>query len=196
MGILTIEAAVAENGHFTEEECEQIKAVASTHDSGRGEIEMSEMDTRGKIRSVESYRLPWNDESAWIFTRLIGVSRAANDNFFGFDLPGLYSPYKHRSLLHYVEILCYKPGDHYIRHMDYGPVAVTRKLSLITQLSDPDDYEGGDVLIDVGDVKLFSASREQGSHTIFPSFLLHEVTPVTRGKRWALVAWMEGPPFR
>lgn len=196
MSIVTIEGNVPDNGHFTDEECDRIIEFAKTHASERGEIQKSEMDARRKLRSVESFRVPWNDQSAWIFERLIGISRAANDKFFGFDIPGLYSAYKHRSLLHYVEVLRYEPGDRYVRHMDYGPIAVTRKLSLITQLSDPGDYEGGDVMIDMGDVNPFPASRDRGAHTIFPSFLLHEVMPVTRGRRWALVAWMEGPPFR
>ena len=196
MSIVSIGVDVPDNGHFTDQECGQIIALAKTHVSDQGEIEKSEMDTRRKFRSVESFRVPWNDQSAWIFERLIGISRGVNDGFFGFDIPGLYSAYKHRSLLHYVEVLHYEPGDHYVRHMDYGPIAVTRKLSLISQLSEPGDYGGGEVLIDMGDIEPLPICRDQGAHTIFPSFLLHEVKPVTRGERWALVAWMEGPPFR
>jgi predicted 2-oxoglutarate/Fe(II)-dependent dioxygenase YbiX len=40
------------------------------------------------------------------------------------------------------------------------------------------------------------APTHQGSLVAFPSFMTHRVTPVTRGLRWSLVTWLEGPPFR
>ena len=39
-------------------------------------------------------------------------------------------------------------------------------------------------------------AREQGSIIIFPSFVYHQVTPVTRGLRQSLVGWIAGPTFR
>ncbi len=38
--------------------------------------------------------------------------------------------------------------------------------------------------------------RRRGAFIAFPSFLLHRVTPVTRGTRWSLVAWILGPRWR
>ena len=38
--------------------------------------------------------------------------------------------------------------------------------------------------------------REKGRVLIFPSFLPHKVTPVTKGVRKSLVTWMEGPAWR
>ena len=40
------------------------------------------------------------------------------------------------------------------------------------------------------------SAREQGSIIVFPSFVYHQVTPVTRGMRHSLVGWIAGPTFR
>ena len=69
-----------------------------------------------------------------------------------------------------------------------------RKLSIIIQLADPEEYDGGDV-----EFKLFTTPKEfkkRGSVLVFPSYLEHQVTPVTRGTRYSLVAWVEGPRWR
>ena len=36
---------------------------------------------------------------------------------------------------------------------------------------------------------------EEGSIIVFPAFMEHRVTPVTRGTRYSLVTWFVGPPF-
>ncbi len=74
-----------------------------------------------------------------------------------------------------------------------------RKLSMVIQLSDPADYEGGQLQLDVKACKEHpprDVIQEQGTVIVFPSFLLHRVTPVTSGVRYSLVTWMEGPNFR
>jgi PKHD-type hydroxylase len=71
-----------------------------------------------------------------------------------------------------------------------------RKLSLTLQLSNPDEYEGGDFEFD-GDIdQLPPEYKEKGTILIFPSFYRHRVSPVTQGTRKALVAWFEGPHWR
>jgi len=65
----------------------------------------------------------------------------------------------------------------------------TRKLSMSILLND--DYEGGDL-------QFRSSSPMQGGEgaiIVFPSFIEHQVTPVTRGIRYSLVTWFVGPPF-
>ena len=77
------------------------------------------------------------------------------------------------------------------------PRPFNRKLSMSIQLSDSDDYEGGDFRFEQGINELpYEESREKGSILIFPSFYMHEVTPVTKGTRHALVTWIEGPKWR
>lgn len=89
-------------------------------------------------------------------------------------------------------------GGHYGWHTDSTLHAwsdsVDRKLSMSIQLSDPSEYDGGAFeFFKGGAVPGFKA---KGTALVFPSFLLHRVTPVTRGSRCALVAWLEGPAWR
>lgn len=73
-----------------------------------------------------------------------------------------------------------------------------RKISTVVQLSDPNDYVGGDFEFgnDVLERPNPKILRQQGLMLSFPSFLYHGVTPVTKGKRYSLVGWFEGPPWR
>lgn len=85
-------------------------------------------------------------------------------------------------------------------------VGMCRKLSVSINLSDSDDYEGGDMeFTDLPRTKqdkelntwtnkeLF---RQKGTVIVFPSFIRHRVTPVTKGTRYSAVAWINGPPLR
>jgi PKHD-type hydroxylase len=72
-----------------------------------------------------------------------------------------------------------------------------RKLSLIIQLTDPSEYEGGDFQFDSDIPQPDPAEiKQRGTVIVFPSFLRHRVTPVTSGVRRSLVSWVEGPKFR
>lgn len=70
-----------------------------------------------------------------------------------------------------------------------------RKFSISLQLSDPSEYEGGDLLIKSG-VTPGVAPKAKGQVVGFPSFMLHKVTPVTSGIRRSLVVWVTGPAFK
>jgi PKHD-type hydroxylase len=72
-----------------------------------------------------------------------------------------------------------------------------RKLSLSVQLSDPASYEGGDFeFTDVGQSPNPVNIRTQGTTIVFPSISYHLVKPVTKGTRYSLVGWYEGPQWR
>lgn len=86
-----------------------------------------------------------------------------------------------------------------------------RKISCIIQLSDPNEYEGGDFqllsgvsreylekgkdVFDVEPIKLDESLKDKGSALVFPSFTYHRVLPVTKGIRRSLVFWFRGPPW-
>ena len=65
------------------------------------------------------------------------------------------------------------------------------------QLSDPQDYEGGNFEIQNSGAtkKQLFEMKKKGSVIIFPSFLQHRVTPVTKGKRLSLTGWAIGAKF-
>lgn len=75
-----------------------------------------------------------------------------------------------------------------------------RKISLILQLTDPSEYEGGDLIFEkIGNEPTpdhMAVMKQKGSLIAFPSFIFHKLTPVTKGKRRSLVAWFEGPKFQ
>jgi len=71
-----------------------------------------------------------------------------------------------------------------------------RKLSMVIQLSSPDAYEGGDLIFPEQDNYSPELTKKQGTAIVFPSYLLHGVTPVTKGVRRSLVVWAHGPAFR
>ena len=90
----------------------------------------------------------------------------------------------------------YSEGGYYGWHMDLGPgPAQRRKLSLTIQLSDPSEYEGGDFEAQTGS-EVITGPKERGTVIAFPSWIIHRVTPVTRGIRRSLVVWATGEPFR
>lgn len=69
-----------------------------------------------------------------------------------------------------------------------------RKISVIIQLSDPEDYEGGE--FEFQELQAPETFKKRGSVLTFPSYLTHQVKPVTKGTRHSLVTWVEGPRWR
>lgn len=91
----------------------------------------------------------------------------------------------------------YTKGNFYSWHHDIDWSAdkpYDRKLSVIVQLSNPSEYDGGN--FQFKHVETPDNFITQGSVLVFPSYLEHQVTEVTRGLRRSLVAWVEGPRWR
>jgi len=87
---------------------------------------------------------------------------------------------------------------------DHGKI---RKLSVTISLSDPDEYVGGNLEFDFRNqvdwennkktkIKECTEIRPRGSIIVFPSFVWHRVSPVTKGTRYSLVMWNLGYPFK
>jgi|APCry1669189034_1035192.scaffolds.fasta_scaffold65849_2 PKHD-type hydroxylase len=89
----------------------------------------------------------------------------------------------------------YQVGGHYDWHVDEEffnkEKGKHRKISVVMQLSDPDSYENGDLILDY--TQKIPASRARGSIVAFPSELMHKVTPVTKGVRHSATLWLNGP---
>ena len=129
-----------------------------------------------------------NSETEWIFSRLGHVVSCLNGKFYGFDIHGFAEG---------IQYTVYSEDEQgcYDWHLDWGSNTSQRKLSIVVQLTDPEEYEGGDLQImsrrepDVVD-------KCAGRGVVFPSFTLHRVTPVTKGVRRTLVAWICGNQFK
>ena len=68
-----------------------------------------------------------------------------------------------------------------------------RKLSMTILLNG--DYEGGHFQMHGDGNEIDTPVSGEGSVIVFPSFIEHQVTPVTKGIRYSLVTWFVGPPF-
>lgn len=93
--------------------------------------------------------------------------------------------------IEYYEVKKYTVGDFFESHRDnYFTLdsKIDRKINLILQLSEKNDYEGGDLLIGSHTV-----SRNKGTVILFPATYMHEVTKVTSGTRYSLIGHAWGP---
>jgi len=146
------------------------------------------------VPDIRRSRLAWfqnNSETGWIYDKLAWITRMVNSQFFEFDLYGFHEDFQYT---------VYRGLDqgHYDWHIDRGiskDGTPPRKLSLVLMLSDPADYEGGDLILQYGNGEQV-VDKAKGKVHIFPSWVLHRVTPVTKGIRKTLVAWTTGPKFK
>ncbi len=146
--------------------------------------------TAHQIRRAE---LSWLDDlpqASWVIDRMMRLVAQANREAFGFDLTEFAeSP----------QVARYgaEREGHFDWHSDIGAgaLAAKRKLTIVVQLSKPQDYENGTLELQP-DSTIRQAPRDRGTAILFPSFVLHRVTPVTNGTRWSLTLWSHGPAFR
>ena len=143
---------------------------------------------------VDNYRrsnvkwIPQNESTKWLYEKLVKLIIEANDKLWHFDLSTISEQ------IQYTEYPA--GGGHYDWHADCGANhASIRKISITVQLTSSDEYTGGDLQIfNNNQVKI--ASRDKGNVVIFPSYLMHRVSPVEAGLRKSLVLWVGGAPFR
>ena len=183
-----IEPYVWWEGAFTEQELNwlQTKAKEATQDAFVG----GGQDVGGVNPSIRRSQVSWlsnTPDTRWVFEKLGFVASRLNANWFWFDLTGFGEPLQ---LTHYDQ----SENGMYGWHQDYGG-GISRKLSLVLQLSDPSEYEGGNLQIKTGPEPQ-TVRKQRGLIAAFPSYVLHQVTPVTQGNRQSLVAWVSGPQFK
>ena len=175
---------------FNDDEIDQINKIASDYNLDQGEVGSGENKSKNTdIRNSNIAFLRSSDNAnKWIFEKITRAVTGINYQFWNFDLTRIES-------LQYSE---YKIGQFYKDHIDMmyqSPNRAVRKLSFTVQLTDPKKYKGGDVVIKSGSGDL-PMHKNKGTILFFPSYMLHEVTPVTKGTRHALVGWVSGPPFK
>jgi len=140
------------------------------------------------LRKSEIGWLNPESELRWLFDKVKECVNAVNADWFRYDLTGFEG----------IQFTRYSAqGDFYSSHVDTAslPGGAVRKLSFTIQLSDPDSYEGGEVVLYNSLIDSVTLSRTLGSISFFPSYSIHEVKPVTRGVRYSLVGWACGPAF-
>ena len=131
----------------------------------------------------------WVPQNTELFDLIYTYIASANKQVWNYDLSGMED----------VQLGRYENGGHYDWHIDSDEICsqgFQRKLSCSVQLTDEDQYEGGELLLQEPLGKEYTVSRKQGSIIVFPSAVKHKVTPVISGKRFSAVAWMRGPAFK
>lgn len=134
--------------------------------------------------------------SSLVRERLMSL-REEVERVFGIEVSGVQQP----------QFLRYGEGDFFTAHQDRGSdrkgaqFAQERQISVVIFLNDqaggsaPNTYEGGALtlfgLLDAADERSVGlpVTGEAGALIAFPSEMLHEVTPITRGERFTVVSW-------
>lgn len=171
---------------FSSEECENIKEYCSSFSSEEAGTFSGD---GGDYRISNISWIPYQPDSPiqFFFERMGEFCNIAN-RMWQFDLIGMSENIQYT---HY----CGSNRGRYKKHYDIGPGFWHRKISIVVQLDDPNDYIGGDLLLHKGGEPEF-APKKKGDVILFPSFLVHEVTPVISGNRRSMVCWVTGPPLR
>lgn len=176
-----------ENG-FTEQELNwlQERAIKADHQAQVGGVANADL---AKIRRSRVSWLEKNQETIWLFEKLGEIASLLNAQYYRFDLTGFGEP---------LQLTNYDQSEHgmYGWHVDYGGnLRISRKFSMVLQLTDPSQYEGGNLqVLTSGEPE--TIRKQRGLLAVFPSYVLHQVTPVTSGSRQSLVAWVSGPAFK
>lgn len=168
---------------FTSDECDAIIRLAKYMGVNRAAT-FGRIDG-GDLRD-SNVKFVWPSEALhWVFDRLAATITTLNNVHFGFDLTALIEGFQ------FTEYVA--PAGRYGWHVDSGG-SMNRKLSLTIELTDPSTYEGGELCLYNGDET--KIEKAQGRAVAFPSWTVHQVSPVTEGVRHSLVVWVAGPAFR
>jgi len=188
---LTEDFAYWENG-FTESELQQIVSYGEKLIPKKASITGKSLEE--DFKEFRESRVSWiqlNEDTHWLYEKIAYIARNLNSRFFQFDLSGFVEDFQYTVY----------DGDtrgHYDWHVDAinnKNANSPRKLSMVLQLSDPTEYEGGEFQL-MNSKNPLILKKEKGFLAAFPSYMLHRVTPVTKGTRKTLVIWISGPQFR
>jgi PKHD-type hydroxylase len=151
--------------------------------------------------STRSSMIKWiptdNPTWDWLYERMMDMSVEANNTLWRFDLRTALES------IQYTEYYASEKG-HYDWHQDIGPgkLPSKRKVSITIQLSEGEEYEGGELQLCTGSNgsgqldNFNTCPRGKGVAVLFPSYMMHRVSPVTKGVRKSLVLWVGGGHYR
>lgn len=182
----------------TEENLEKTSENISDKENSEKTIDkITENLFEGNVSGVvdKTYRdsriqwLPKNDAWQWLYNKIGTLAYKANEAMWHFDISFM------NEQVQYTEYDASYSGK-YDWHVDFGAgVSSMRKIAIVVQLSDPSEYEGGELQF-YTTKHITTAPREKGTVICFPTYFLHRVTNLTKGKRRSLVLWVSGTPFK
>lgn len=181
---------------FTEDELKKIIDLPQWNNADIAEVGLftkTEINKNIRISDI-SWVFPESD-TLFIYKKVSEIVAEINSRFFHFNLTGMYEAFQ---LSTYSADSNDQGGNgHYDWHNDFSPLerTIPRKLSMSLLLSDPDEFEGGELQIKPDSDNAISLEQKKGRAWFFPSYTLHRVAPVTKGVRRSLVLWVGGPQF-
>lgn len=177
---------------FSPDECLQIIKLGNIFHSDQSKTGADTSEAKGfsEIRKSMNSWIPPCEISHPLYVKLQQIILEINKHY-EFDIHSMEN-------LQFTEYSDRYQGN-YTKHIDKFPNEAQpnnhRKLSFSIQLSDPSTYEGGELLIHNSEHPIV-ANKQLGCINFFPSYVMHEVTPVTKGTRYSLVGWISGPKFK
>lgn len=171
--------------YFSNDECEWLLQYGQKEYPEFASVGENGGEVRRETRDVYVRNIFLNERTNGLFDKMMFIADMTNQAHFDFEIAGI---------MHGLQLLEYTSNEtkqHYDWHVDIGgDSSYGRKISMVVQLSDPSEYDGGELQVDEG--KPVTMPKERGSVILFPSYMRHRVTPVTRGTRWSLVIWVQG----
>lgn len=175
-------------GLFTPAECNEIIKLGKSFAVNKSKT--GDGKEFSDVRKSYNSWIPPCELTQWLYEKINHAVNEVNKHF-EFDLHSMEN-------LQFTEYDDSYAGN-YGKHIDKFPSSSSpnthRKLSFSIQLSCPSKYEGGELAI-FNQRDPIIGNKKQGCINFFPSYTLHEVTPVTKGKRYCLVSWCSGPKFK
>lgn len=173
---------------FNEKEVDAIRALWDAEFVRSAEVNKAGNEmTRDDLRKSKVMFIKADAVNDWIYERLGQACLQTNLNRFKFDINGFQTE---------LQLATYDSTDFFDWHMDFGAGDISnRKLSITVQLSDPSEYEGGELQFMINQ-NIVDAPKEKGTAIVFPSFALHRVKPIISGSRKSIVGWIGGAPYR
>ena len=176
---------------LSQEECEMLIDFFETNIAFSESSKINQtLDQDTSIRSSRSMFI-----AETLDTRFSSIIQRIGNNVY--DINNSHWQFKLSSEINNFQIIKYQTNDHYDWHVDWNPdpMCCNRKISVVIQLSDENDYSGCDLILKNGNSDVFF-KRQRGFGVVFPSFVLHKVTPLISGTRYSLVFWIEGDSFQ
>lgn len=174
---------------FTREQIAVLRALVDAENAPAGLEGYGADQVPGGPAAHRRTKVRWLNvvEHGWAYEIMWAEALKANE-LFGFDIVPLHDT---------MQLARYDAEDQgFFRwHSDTVPEDLTRKISISVPLSDPGEYAGGVFEFNENGA-IQAAPQKAGCPVMFPSWLLHRVSPVTAGRRYSLVAWIRGPAWR
>tara|TARA_E500000318_G_scaffold4074_2_gene4364 strand:- start:7189 stop:7779 length:591 start_codon:yes stop_codon:yes gene_type:complete len=182
----------------SEDFCNKIIELGDSLSKQQGAIQDNKLNIQTRKSDIVWLNEDWIFKKTWEFLNVANKNSNWNfdvdwceqaqytiygkDQYYGWHMDQFSKPYEKTDINHHGKI---------------------RKISMSLQLSNKDEYEGGELEFCSdnmpGKDREFTTCKDaknKGTLIFFPSFLFHRVKPVTKGIRKSLVIWFIGKPYK